>query len=79
MAIAPTNTAAAARPRTLSAQWSPNTLLADQVPWRLRPIHNSIPAALRSAIVQMADVTPVGAGSVYGAAKQAGPPRGVPR
>jgi hypothetical protein len=79
VAITMTNPAAATRPRTLSAQGSPFGLTADFAPWRLSLItHNSIPA-LRSAIVPMADVTPVEAGSVYGAAKQAAPPRGVPR
>ena len=80
MAITMTNPAAATRPRTLSAQGSPFGLTADFAPWRLSLItHNSIPAALRPVIVQMTDVTPVEAGSVYGAAKQAAPPRGVPR
>jgi hypothetical protein len=37
------------------------------------PSHNSITAALRSAVVPTANV------GTYGATKQAAPPRGVPR
>jgi hypothetical protein len=45
----------------------------------LHPTHNSIPATVRST-VSTTDVTPVNAdGDAYGAAKQAAPPRGVPR
>lgn len=74
-----TTTAAALRSRTLPALGSPFALLTDQDPWRARPSHNSITAALRSAVVQLADVTPAVAGGVYKAGKQAAPPRGVPR
>ncbi len=46
----------------------------------LHPTHNSIPAVVRSTVVLMADLTPADARrGVYGAAKQAAPPRGVPR
>jgi hypothetical protein len=45
----------------------------------LHPTHNSIPAVLRSAAVPTVDVTPDHRRDVYGAAKQAAPPRGVPR
>jgi hypothetical protein len=46
----------------------------------LHPTHNSIPAALRSAVVLTTVATPATNGrGVYGAAKQAPPPRGVPR
>jgi hypothetical protein len=44
------------------------------------PTHNSIPADLRSAVVLTTVATPATNGrGVYGAAKQAPPPRGVPR
>ena len=74
-----TTPAAAARLRTLPTLGSPIGVYTDQAPWRARRTHNSISVALRAAIAQMADVTPAEAGSVFGAAKQAGPPRGVPR
>jgi hypothetical protein len=44
------------------------------------PTHNSIPATLRSTVVPTVGGTPVHTDrGVYGAAKQAAPPRGVPR
>jgi hypothetical protein len=87
-----TNFATAAAPRTLSALGSPFTLPTGVAAWRLRvpsvgvpagmrdlgqqhPSHNSIPAAIRSTVVPTANVGT----DVYGAAKQAAPPRGVPR
>lgn len=46
----------------------------------LHPIHNSIAANLANAVLPTAVVTPGNAGrGGYGAAKQAAPPRGVPR
>lgn len=46
----------------------------------LHPTHNSISATLRSTVAPTTAVIAVNAdGDVYGAAKQAGPPRGVPR
>lgn len=74
-----TTAVAALRPSILPALGSPFALLADQTPWRARPTHNSITAALRGAVVRTADVTPAVAGDVYKAGKQAAPPRGVPR
>jgi hypothetical protein len=89
------NFATAAAPRTLSALGSPFTLPTGAAAWRERvpslgvpagmgdaavpgqnhPSHNSITAAIRSTVVPTAN-----AGTdVYGAAKQAAPPRGVPR
>jgi hypothetical protein len=90
-----TTPAAALRPNTLSTLGSPFTQSTGVAAWRRRvpslgvpagmrddavfgptnPNHNSIPAAIRSTVVPTAN-----AGTdVYGAAKQAAPPRGVPR
>jgi hypothetical protein len=86
--------AATLRPRTLSALGSPFAPSTDDATWRtgvpslgvsarLRGrrhlTHNSIPAALCAALIQMADVPPADSGSVFGATEQAAPPRGVPR
>jgi hypothetical protein len=86
--ITMTPTVAALRLRTPSTQWR------EQVPSlpvaagmrdasafaSLHPNHNSITATLRSTVDPTADVTPVYTDrGVYGAAKQAAPPRGVPR
>jgi hypothetical protein len=89
-----TTTAAALRPRTLSALGSPFTQSTGVAAWRRvptlgvpagmrdiavsepnHPTHNSIPAAIRSTVVPTANAGTNG----YGAAKQAAPPRGVPR
>lgn len=89
-----TSFATAATPRTLSTLGTPITLPTGVAVWRDRvpslgvpagmhdavlgqnhPTHNSITAAIRSTVVPTAN-----AGTdVYGAAKQADPPRGVPR
>lgn len=86
--------AAAPRPRTLSALGSPFAPPTGDATWRTGVpslgvsvgvrgerylTHNSISAALRAALVQMAELPPADTGSVFGAAKQAAPPRGVPR
>ena len=63
-------TVAAARPRTLSTPVSPFAVPMAGDNW-LRN-HNSIAATMRTAV-------PHTQGVDYGAAKQAAPPRGVPR
>lgn len=69
----------AMRTRPLATQGTPFALPAGVGTWQ--PIHNSIPATLRPAVVQteMGHPSVNADRGVYGAAKQEGPPRGVPR
>jgi hypothetical protein len=70
-------TAAALRPRTLSAQGSPSALSMAGDLWRAN--HNSM-TANAPAVVPTALGTPVRTERVgYGATKQGAPPRGEPR
>jgi hypothetical protein len=73
-----TTTAAALRPRTLSAQASPFALSMAGDLWLSR--HNSIAANPPVVVTTTVDATPVRTERAgYAATKQGAPPRGEPR